>query len=327
MKKKQNVVILSGTKNCDPFVIGKQREYKQYLSLCGKQVVSYVIDAALAAKRVDKIFIIADPARMRKVLLQYSSKERQRIHLIKNQDSLLQSIFLCFTEYTPTAVLLPSDAPFLTSQSIDAFIEKIPSNVDYVMGFTNGEKIDAIFSKAALFVKKEAIKYGLFPIHNAQIRISNLHYLDFRHISSAEQEFASSVFENRKLLDEYGRKNRKSWKEIARACSVYLHKRRYNPLILSGTFLGFFVSMCFYLAHKTRHTIFEQFYAFPLRSSVMSFILTLLTGYKIRCYVLVTDDLLPMLDIDVPETYLLLTKNNQFEELRLLLTKEKREVI
>lgn len=319
MKKKQNIVILSGTKNCDPFVIGKQREYKQYLSLDGKPVVSYVIDAALAAKRVDKIFIIADPVRMRKVLSHYSSRQRERIHIIENQDSLLQSIFLCFTEHTPTGVLLPSDAPFLTSQSIDAFIEQIPQKAEYVIGFTNGKRIDAIFSKAALFIKKEAVKYGLFPIHDAHIRISNLHYLDFTHVGSAEQQLASKVFENRKLLDEHGRKNRKSWRHIVGACLSYLHQRHYHPAILIGASLGLFVGMCFYLSHKTRHTVFEHLYAFPLRPAFMSFILTLLTGCKLHCHVLITDDLLPMLDIDVSETYLLLTKNNHFEELRELL--------
>ncbi len=319
MKGKQNIVILSGTKNCDPFLISKKKEYKQYLLLNGKPVVSYVIDAALSAKCVNKIFIIADPAKMRKVLSFYSSHQRARIHVVENQESLLQSIFFCFTEYTQTGVLLPSDAPFLTSKSIDAFIGKIPDTADYVIGFTNGRKLDAIFSKAALFVKKEAIKYGLFPIHDAQIRISNLHYLDFTHVSSLEQKLASSVFENRKLLDEHGRKNRKSWRRIAGACLLYIHQRHYHPAILLGAVLTGFAAFCFYVAHKTRHSMFEKIYAFPLRPAFFSFVLTLLTGYKLTCVALVTEDLAPMLDIDVVETYLLLTKNNHFEELCALL--------
>ena len=122
MKEKVNAVILAGTKNCEPFTIGKQQEYKQYLELEKKPIVSYVINAALRAKRVDKIFIIADPKRINKLLAKYKSKERSRIHLIENQESLMQSLLYCFQEWTPKGILLPSDAPFLQAKDIDNFI-------------------------------------------------------------------------------------------------------------------------------------------------------------------------------------------------------------
>src|SRR3989338_1238881 len=143
---------------CFPFMIGKQQEYKQYLELEKKPIVSYVIDAALVAKRVDKIFIIADPKRMNKLLGKYNGKERSRIHLIENQESLMQSLLYCFQEWTPKGILLPSDAPFLQAKDIDKFIKAVDPNSDYVMGFTDGRKIDTLFSELSLYVKKDKIK-------------------------------------------------------------------------------------------------------------------------------------------------------------------------
>ena len=42
----------------------------------------------------------------------------------------------------------------------------------------------------------------------------------------------------------------------------------------------------------------------------------MLTGWRIKCQIVVNDDLSPMLDIDVPETYLLFAKNKHFEEVK-----------
>src|SRR3989338_7709192 len=319
MKEKVNAVILAGTKNCEPFMIGKQVEYKQYLELEKKPIVSYVIDAALHAKRVDKIFIIADPKRMNKLLGKYNGKERSRIHLIENQESLMQSLLYCFKEWTPKAVLLPSDAPFLQAKDIDNFIRAVDPKVDYVMGFTDGRKTDALFNKLSLYVKKEKIKYGLFPIHNAHIRISNLHYIDFTRITTSELALGQAVFNHRKLLKEDGRKDRKNWRKIAWACLRYLHKRKYHPTIIVGSFFAIVYGILFYCSHKTKGTRLEKYYAFFLRPSFIAIIITMLTGWRIKCQILVNEDLSPMLDIDVPETYLLFAKNKHFEEVRSIL--------
>ncbi len=316
MKEKVNVVILAGTKNCEPFTIGKQQEYKQYLELEKKPIVSYVIDAALVAKRVDKIFIIADPKRMNALLRKYKDKERSRIHLIENQESLMQSLLYCFKEWTPKAVLLPSDAPFLQAKDIDNFIKSVDPKVDYVMGFTDGRKIDALFDTLSLYVKKEKIKYGLFPIHNAHIRISNLHYIDFTRVTASELALGQAVFDHRKLLKEDGRKNRKNWRKIAWACFRYLHKRKYHPAIIMGSFFAVVYGLLFYCSHKTKGTKLEKYYTFFLRPSFIAVIITMLTGWRIKCQILVNEDLSPMLDIDVPETYLLFAKNKHFEEVK-----------
>ncbi len=316
MKEKINAVILAGTKNCEPFTIGKQREYKQYLELDQKPILSYVIDAALGAKRIDKIFIIADPKKINKVVSKYKGKARERIHLVENQESLMQSLLYCFQEWTAKGILLPSDAPFLQAEDIDNFIRTVDKNVDYAMGFTDGKKIDALFNKLSLYVKKEKIKYGLFPIHNAQIRISNLHYIDFTRITANELALAQGVFDHRKLLKEDGRKDRKNWRKIGWACFRYLHKRKYHPAILLGSLFAIVYGILFYCAHKTKETKLEKFYTFFLRPSFIARVISMLTGWKIKCQIIVNQDLSPMLDIDVPETYLLFAKNKHFQEVK-----------
>ncbi len=321
MKQKVNAVILAGTKNCIPFDIEKKKEYKQYLQLNGKYIVEYCIDAVLNAKRVDKIFIICDPKKMAQVLQNYDKKTRQRIHVIENQGSLMESILYCFKEWTEQAILVPSDAPFLEAEDIDLFIKDVDETADYVIGFTDGTALDTVFEKRALFIKKERIKYGLFPMYDAQVRISNLHYLSFRKITDDEVALAQRVFDNRRLLDENGRKNRKSWRNIAVACLRYLHKRHYNPAILLGSLFAFVHAFLYYAAHKTAHSTFGKFYSFFLRRAFVAKTVTLLTGCRIQCQLIISKNLGPMLDIDVPETYLLFAKNNHFEELKAVLRK------
>ncbi len=319
MKEKVNAVILAGTKNCEPFIIGKQTEYKQYLELEKKPILSYVIDATLCAKRVDKIFIIAEPRRITPLLRIYKGKARERIHLIENQESLMQSMLYCFKEWTPKGILLPSDAPFLQAKDIDHFINSVEQNIDYTMGFTDGRKIDALFNRLSLYVKKEKIKYGLFPIHNAQIRISNLHYIDFTKLTATELDLVQAVFDHRKLLKEDGRKDRRNWRKIAGGCFRYLHKRKYHPAIIIGSLLAIGYGILFYCAHKTKGTKLEKVYTFFLRPSFIATIITMLTGWRIKCQIMVNEDLSPMLDIDVPEAYLLFAKNKHFEEVKHVL--------
>ncbi|MEK6920627.1 MAG: NTP transferase domain-containing protein, partial [Nanoarchaeota archaeon] len=274
MKQKVNAVILAGTKNCIPFDIpfdiGKKKEYKQYLQLNGKYIVEYCIDAVLNAKRVDKIFIVCDPKRMTLVLRKYDKKTRQRIHVIENQDSLMESIFYCFKDWTEQAILVPSDAPFLEAADIDLFIKEVDETADYVIGFTDGTSLDTLFEKRALFIKKERIKYGLFPMYRALVRISNLHYLNFRKVTDDEVTLAQGVFDNRRLLDENGRKNRKSWRNIAGACLKYLHQRHYNPAIIFGSFLVLVHALLYYAAHKTAQSKFGKFYSFFLRKKMVA---------------------------------------------------------
>jgi 2-C-methyl-D-erythritol 4-phosphate cytidylyltransferase len=319
MKQKVNAVILAGTKNCIPFDIEKKKEYKQYLQLNGKYNVEYCLDAVLHAKRVDKIFIVCDPKRMTHVLRRYDKKTCQRIHIIENKDSLMESILYCFKEWTEQAILVPSDAPFLEADDIDVFIKDVDETADYVMGFTDGTALDTVFEKRALFINKERIKYGLFPMYHALVRISNLHYLSFKKITDDEVALAQAVFDNRKLLDEHGRKNRRSWRNIAGACLKYLHKRHYNPAILLGSVLALVHALLFYAAHKTAQSKFGKFYSFFLRRDMIAKTLTLLTGCRIACQIIISKNLRPMLDIDVPETYLLFAKNRHFEELKAAL--------
>ncbi len=227
----------------------------------------------------------------------------------------------CFTEWTPKGILLPSDAPFLQAKDIDHFISSVDSKSDYAMGFTDGRKIDALFSTLSLYVKKEKIKYGLFPIHNAHIRISNLHYIDFTKITTNELAFAQAVFDHRKLLKEDGRKDRRNWRKIAAGCLRYLHKRKYHPAILVGSMIAAMYAILFYCAHKTKGTRLEKMYTFFLRPSFIAIIITMLTGWRIKCQIIVNEDLSPMLDVDVPETYLLFAKNKHFEEVQSVLNK------
>ncbi len=317
MKEKVNAVILAGTKNCEPFTIGKEKEYRQYLELENKPVISYVIDAALKAKRIDTIFIIADPKRISKVLNKY--KGNARMHVVENQESLMQSLRYCFQEWTPKGILLPSDAPFLQAKDIDNFINTVDPGVDYAMGFTDGRKMDALFNELSLYIKKEKIKYGLFPIYHAHIRISNLHYIDFTRITDQELALVQGVFDHRKLLKEDGRKERKNWRKIAWACLRYLHQRKYHPAILFGSIVAGFYAFLIYCGHKTKGTTLEKFYTFFLRPSFFAAIISMLTGGRIKCQIIVNRDLSPMLDIDVPETYLLFAKNQHFQEVRDML--------
>jgi GTP:adenosylcobinamide-phosphate guanylyltransferase len=317
--KETNAIILAGTKNYPTFTIGKIKEHKQYLKLEEKYVLEYVIDATLQANRIKKIFIVCDPKKIKRILKKYSKKKRKRILVIENKSSLIDNITFSFKEYTQEAILLPSDAPFLRAKDIDMFVQNIKINTDYAMGFTDGRKLDSLFDKLSLYVKKERIKYGLFPIHNASVRISNLHFLNFAKVGIPELHLVDNVFTNRKLIDHKGRKNRNNWKNIGAACGQYLHERHYNPAILLGALAAIFYGLLFYLAHKSRYSKWSKVYAFPLRPSIIEWIFWFLFGCKVNIQLIVTKNIAPMLDIDLEENYLLLAKNNNFKELKKLM--------
>lgn len=327
MEQKINAIILAGTKNCQPFVIenfakfsvGKAQEYKQYLQLDGEYIVKYCIDAALHAKSIEHIFLICEPKKMKNVIKKYSEKERQRITLVENKNTMVESLVYCFSKYTQKAILLPSDAPFLQAKDIDTFASGIKSQTDYAIGFSDGTKLDEIFDSLALYINKEKLKYGLFPIRDGRVRINNLHFLDITKIRKEELELVQNIFNSRWLLDKDGRKNRKNWRNIFIALLRYLQQKKYNPITFLGIVLTSVYAIFFFLAYKTRGSKFSRWYAYPLTNNIIENILWFLTGCRMNCQIILSNTLAPMLDIDVPEAYLLLAKNNNFRDIKRII--------
>ncbi len=319
--KKTDAIILAGTKSYTKFTIGKTKEHKQYLKIAGKYILKYTVEATLKATRVRNIFIVCDPDKIDTVLQGYSYEQKKRICIIPNKATLMENIHICFKTYTKSGILLPSDTPFLQAKDIDEFIAAIKPKTDYAIGFTDGAELDAMLEKIALYVNKERIKYGLFPIHDATIRINNLHYIDFTKITNAEIFLAQVIYDNRKLLNQHGKKNMQNWIIISYACFRYIRLRDYNPAILLGAFLTIINAFLFYLAHKYRHSKLVRFYTFPLRIKNITTVLWLLFGCKFNIQIVLTKNLRPMLDIDQEESYLLWQKNKGycFREMHALL--------
>jgi molybdopterin-guanine dinucleotide biosynthesis protein A len=320
--KKVNGIILAGTKRYKKFRIGKTVEHKQYLKLNNKFIIEYVIDAALQAKRIEHLYIVCDPKKIKKVLKKYKPTQRSRISIVPHKANIMDNVLSC--PAAKKTVLLPSDAPFLQPGEIDEFIQTIKEGTEYAMGITDATHLDTLFDKMALYIKKERIKYGLFPIHGASVRLSNMHFIDHEKIHGPERLLGQEIYNNRKLLNEKGGKNRKSWKNIGRACFHYLHKKRYNPAIFLGLFISSIYAFFFYCAHKSRNSRSLEFYTFFLRPGMIEKGIWLLLGTTINIQIIITKKLGAMLDIDQEENYLLWEKDksSRFKEMQDLLKEE-----
>lgn len=102
---------------------------KQYMDLCGKPVIDYVIEAALEAKTIDQIIIVMDNNYMDYVKKFKSSKinivsnGKERINSVKNALDFINENFDC-----DRVIITQAVSPFITSNIIDEYINLLDNN-------------------------------------------------------------------------------------------------------------------------------------------------------------------------------------------------------
>jgi len=100
---------------------------KQYLDLCGRPVIEYVIDAALASKRIDEIVLVIDSEYLEIV----TNSNNDKIHIVPNGKERLYSVKngLDYINQNfndcENVIVLQAVSPFVTEELIDTYIDSL----------------------------------------------------------------------------------------------------------------------------------------------------------------------------------------------------------
>ena len=97
-------LILSGTHlEPDKLVHGMN---KGFLKLQGRTVVSYVVDAALAAKTIDQVYVVGPEDLLRQVL----PTSQAQLHIIPQEGKIIRNAWKTFCAMFPDEKALPTDS-------------------------------------------------------------------------------------------------------------------------------------------------------------------------------------------------------------------------
>ncbi len=111
---------------------------KQYMDLCGKPVIEYVLEAALNSKSIDQIVLVMDD-KYKSYIKQYENKKvhivpngKERLYSIKNGLDFIKENF----KSCNNIIILQAVSPFITSKLIDKYINLL----NYYDVITTAEK-------------------------------------------------------------------------------------------------------------------------------------------------------------------------------------------
>ena len=97
---------------------------KQYLDLCGKPVIEYVIEAALKAKKIDAIVLVIDEQYLpyikerNNTKIHITNNGKERLNSVKNGLDYIKANFDC-----NKIIITQSVSPFITPKIIDDYMD------------------------------------------------------------------------------------------------------------------------------------------------------------------------------------------------------------
>ncbi len=299
--KSVDALITSGTKGVKKFNVNGKKEYKQYLDFGGKLIIEYVINATLKAKRVKNLYITGDYKKLNILINKKYRNYKKRIFIIEHQRDLMSSVSFAFKKIKGKVILLPSDAPFINSKEIDKFIELANPKMNYIIGFTSKKAVEKMFKAMKINHVAEKFKFSFFPAYNVDVRINNLHILDFHNIDTSAIKLGQDIFDHRYLMKRSGKVRLGNWLGMGKALIIYflrnIDKFHYISLgVLRALFQGLMITF----AIKFKN--FKIFRRLNTRESIIK-TFNYLSAKRVKCDILLTDLVSPLLDIDIEENY------------------------
>ena len=183
--KKYDVILVAGEGKSSYKVY---HQNKAFLTLQGKCVILYVVEALQQVKSIRDIYIVGSKDKLDQVL--HSGRiDRQypkRIHVVEQKANLYENVWQTFlqsqqveledvdtTPHRDKAVLIvPCDAPLITPQEVEHFISHADMDrYDHVLGLVSREKLRHFYPQAS----KPGIKMAYLHIQEDSFRINNLH--------------------------------------------------------------------------------------------------------------------------------------------------------
>jgi 2-C-methyl-D-erythritol 4-phosphate cytidylyltransferase len=194
--KKYDVILVAGEGKSSYKVY---HQNKAFLTLQGKCVILYVVEALQQVQSIRDIYIVGLKDKLDQVL--HSGRiDRQypkRIHVVEQKANLYENVWQTFlqsqqveledvdtTPHRDKAVLIvPCDAPLITPQEVEHFISHADMDrYDHVLGLVSREKLRHFYPQAS----KPGIKMAYLHIEEDSFRINNLHLVKPLRIENRE---------------------------------------------------------------------------------------------------------------------------------------------
>jgi len=204
-----DAVVLAGThQNPKRLIAGRN---KAFLEVGGKVLVRTVVDALLAADRIDKIFVVGPAEELLEVLTGYSSEVRiiaQRGKMLTNCWAGIEASEDCHRYEADMPVterpllIISCDLPLVTGRSIDDFIcrcARQDNTSAEPFGLLAGVVDEAGVSPFHPNGDKPGIKRPFVELEFGRLRLANIYVGRPRKL--ANQEFLQTGFSHRKAKD------------------------------------------------------------------------------------------------------------------------------
>jgi len=337
-----DAVVLAGAQGGKPFDLDGRQVAKPYLTVGGEPLVRWVVRAVLGARRVGLVFVVGQRDALNQALEPLLSVDAGRIRLIDEGEDILQNCYRAYFQHllpargfeavksprmdtgtlriyqkehpeclrTP-ALVVTSDLPFLTSEAIDAFLERAPDDAAGVMGLVDHRELERMRVVLGEQTTLDLWKLGAIPLRNVSVRMNNLFLLRPFLADPAVYTLLETLYSHRWLLKQDGSVYFKNWWAIVKGTISYSFRLRGRLRFWRGffNFIPVVVALC--LARLTSRV--GRWLSWPFRLFVsrrdMEFIGTLMFGGK-GCLT-INRGPGPAIDIDVKEAYLSLVRNEE----------------
>jgi GTP:adenosylcobinamide-phosphate guanylyltransferase len=194
--KKYDVILVAGEGKSSYKVY---HQNKAFLTLQGKCVILYVVEALQQVQSIRDIYIVGLKDKLDQVLHsgRIDREYPKRIHVVEQKSNLYENVWQTFlqsqqveiedvdtTPHRDKAVLIvPCDAPLITPQEVEHFISHADMDrYDHVLGLASREKLRHFYPQA----NKPGIKMAYLHIQEDSFRINNLHLVKPLRIENRE---------------------------------------------------------------------------------------------------------------------------------------------
>jgi GTP:adenosylcobinamide-phosphate guanylyltransferase len=203
--KKYDVILVAGEGKSSYKVY---HQNKAFLTLQGKCVILYVVEALQQVQSIRDIYIVGSKDKLDQVLLsgRVDLEYPKRIHVVEQKANLYENVWQTFlqsqqveiedvdtTPHRDKAVLIvPCDAPLITPQEVEHFISHADMDrYDHVLGLVSREKLRHFYPQAS----KPGIKMAYLHIQEDSFRINNLHLV--KPLRMENREYIQKMYQYR----------------------------------------------------------------------------------------------------------------------------------
>jgi GTP:adenosylcobinamide-phosphate guanylyltransferase len=194
--KKYDVILVAGEGKSSYKVY---HQNKAFLTLQGKCVILYVVEALQQVQSIRDIYIVGLKDKLDQVLHsgRIDRQHPKRIHVVEQKANLYENVWQTFlqsqqvelkdVDTTPNrdkaVLIVPCDAPLITPQEVEHFISHADmDHYDHVLGLVSREKLRHFYPQSS----KPGIKMAYLHIQEDSFRINNLHLVKPLRIENRE---------------------------------------------------------------------------------------------------------------------------------------------